>query len=624
MNDDNNVKKQFTVLCTTLFLIVGFSAKSLASNSPATDLDSTLLAIYDQYEAKKYEPALHRCNLLVQKYPLSTAAQDLKVSLLLAMRKPVGGDYAKATALPCKTAMDFFMAGVLDLISRQYQKSLDHLSEAIELNPKEVRFYCARARLLDLRSEQKKVIQDLNKALEIEPKYAPAHRLKAFMFRRAGNSNAALTEINDAIALSPMPVDYWSRATIYGSMKKFDMALKDWNEYVKTDPSAEAYTGRAAVLLKNGKLKEGLYDLDKAVGLAPKWYLPHRLRAEAYLALQEPAKAVKDLEVMQKYVRETERIGGKQSLVDRQSELTREELIKTQQISYEVHSRLGNLHAAAGDLEELLKISPHDKWALSRLQNKTEKVGPGVQAGKSDGGILSTTDDLSKSGNEKAAREANEHLFKARQYDRTYEVDKALIEYSKAIAINPTLYAAYYDRAWLYQQDNQIDNAIADYQRAATLTKDPSEVLHQLAKLQFKLKHYTQTIAICSQCLQKNPSDIGVLSLRAESKLKIGLAHDALADAEAALKLSPSSMGLLASRASINLSLHENRKAIADLDRALAVEPEKRDWLKMRAEALEKCGEKALAARDLATIKSLDEGTFGTAPFRAELRGSKN
>jgi tetratricopeptide (TPR) repeat protein len=395
MDDDNNVKKQIAVLCTTLFLIVGFSTKSLAGNSPsspAIDLDSTLLAIYDQYEAEKYEPALHRCNLLVQKYPLSTAAQDLKVSLLLATRKPVDGACAKATALPCKTAMDFFMAGLLDLISRQYQKSLDRLSKAIELNPEEVRFYCARARLLDLQSEQKRVIQDLNKALEIEPKYAPAHRLKAFIFRRAGNSNAALTEINYVIALSPMPADYWSRATIYGSMKKFDLALKDWNEYVKSDPSTEAYTGRAALLLKNGKLKEGLYDLDKAVGLSPKWYLPHRLRAEACLALQEPAKAVKDVEVMQNYVRDTERIGGKQTVKDRQSELSREELIKAQQISYEVHSRLGNLHAAAGDLEELLKISPHDKWALSHLQNKTEKVGRDVQADKSNGGILSTTD----------------------------------------------------------------------------------------------------------------------------------------------------------------------------------------------------------------------------------------
>jgi tetratricopeptide (TPR) repeat protein len=489
--ETRNLKKQLAFGTLLSFAagitITSLSSRALASDNASSELESSLNAVYDQREDRKYDEALRSSNALVRKYPNSVAAQDLQTLLLMDKGKVNTEVFSKAIARPGKTAMDLFLISRLEEAEHNYDESMTAVTKAIELNPKNARFYVARSLLFSVQLDQKSAIADLNKALELDPKSAQAHRAKAFNARRAGNQTSALSEINQAIALSPQPDDYWLRATIYGSMKQTSLALKDWEHVLSIKQSAYGYSGRAALLLRCGKFKEGLVDLNKACLLEPDNYLAHRLRAEAYLAEKDPASANKDIQALHKYV---DRLPLKNANRVSMPLLTMPEQTKLWQVCYEVHSQLGDWGAAKANLNQILKEFPGDQWALSRLSQATKLVGSNANPSHLNGDLNTKgTVDAREINDHKSPTHskeqvdlasANDHLRRAKNFNRAMEVDKSLAEYAKAIAINPNLYEAYYDRGLIYREDLQFDKALVEFRKASTLTKDPIEALHRI------------------------------------------------------------------------------------------------------------------------------------------------
>jgi tetratricopeptide (TPR) repeat protein len=632
--ETRNLKKQLAFGTLLSFAagitITSLSSRALASDNASSELESSLNAVYDQREDRKYDEALRSSNALVRKYPNSVAAQDLQTLLLMDKGKVNTEVFSKAIARPGKTAMDLFLISRLEEAEHNYDESMTAVTKAIELNPKNARFYVARSLLFSVQLDQKSAIADLNKALELDPKSAQAHRAKAFNARRAGNQTSALSEINQAIALSPQPDDYWLRATIYGSMKQTSLALKDWEHVLSIKQSAYGYSGRAALLLRCGKFKEGLVDLNKACLLEPDNYLAHRLRAEAYLAEKDPASANKDIQALHKYV---DRLPLKNANRVSMPLLTMPEQTKLWQVCYEVHSQLGDWGAAKANLNQILKEFPGDQWALSRLSQATKLVGSNANPSHLNGDLNTKgTVDAREINDHKSPTHskeqvdlasANDHLRRAKNFNRAMEVDKSLAEYAKAIAINPNLYEAYYDRGLIYREDLQFDKALVEFRKASTLTKDPIEALHRIVLIYMKQNKFDKAVEVCSEILKLDPDDGEALEHRSESNLLLGFAEKALSDIEKVMQKHPGVPRLLADRAQARMALHKDREAVDDLNQAVAIDPGKVEWLKLRAKAFDKCGEKKLAAIDREKIKASNQSLFEEFPFQAELRERK-
>jgi tetratricopeptide (TPR) repeat protein len=62
-------------------------------------------------------------------------------------------------------------------------------------------------------------------------------------------------------------------------------------------------------------------------------------------------------------------------------------------------------------------------------------------------------------------------------YYELRELDNALLDYDRAIALSPDQYRPYFNRALLYTSRNEFDKALKDYNKALDIAPDTSDIL---------------------------------------------------------------------------------------------------------------------------------------------------
>ena len=79
----------------------------------------------------------------------------------------------------------------------------------------------------------------------------------------------ALDDYNRAIEIDPQNTDaYNNRASLYGELKKYDLALADFNQVLKIDPNyPNAYLGKGLVSISLQQKQQGIKDLETAAQL---------------------------------------------------------------------------------------------------------------------------------------------------------------------------------------------------------------------------------------------------------------------------------------------------------------------------------------------------------------------
>ena len=72
-------------------------------------------------------------------------------------------------------------------------------------------------------------------------------------------------------------------------------------------------------------------------------------------------------------------------------------------------------------------------------------------------------------------------------YDDKRQTDKAIADYTRAIAANPKYDAAYYNRSYAYERKGRLPEAYHDMEKAVQLEPDDSDFQQRLTYLQSKL-----------------------------------------------------------------------------------------------------------------------------------------
>ena len=135
-------------------------------------------------------------------------------------------------------------------------------------------------------------------------KQALAHLNRGDLYRRLGKSVKAVAEfqtvvsfLSDAIELNPNDSRlYTLRGAAYSRLDCLEAAIADLDEAIRRAPEiAKSYRHRGEVLYKQQRHTAAIADFDKGLSIDTRNPIIVRLRAAAYEALGEVARAAEDL-----------------------------------------------------------------------------------------------------------------------------------------------------------------------------------------------------------------------------------------------------------------------------------------------------------------------------------------
>jgi tetratricopeptide (TPR) repeat protein len=156
-------------------------------------------------------------------------------------------------------------------------------------------------------------------------------------------------------------------------------------------------------------------------------------------------------------------------------------------------------------------------------------------------------------------------------YDSKGNDDRAIADYDKALEINPTDAHALGNRGLAYYHKGDLDRSLADLDRA--IAADPNQANHRSNRGQTRVAKgdFDGAIADYDKAIELNPKLADAYMGRGWTYLRKGRAAQGLPDAEKSVQLRPDA-GTLDVRGRIFEALGRKQEAIADYRRALAMD----------------------------------------------------
>ena len=125
-------------------------------------------------------------------------------------------------------AQEKFEEGMADFVNHNYGRSIDLLSQAIELNPRFTLALKSRGAAYLKLDKVQEAIADMNTVIEMAPDNARAFHMRGLAHDKSGEFNKALEDFNQALELNPnYGAVYYSRANLHSKLGHTDEAAED-------------------------------------------------------------------------------------------------------------------------------------------------------------------------------------------------------------------------------------------------------------------------------------------------------------------------------------------------------------------------------------------------------------
>lgn len=353
-------------------------------------------------------------------------------------------------------------------------------------------------------------IDDYTAAIKLAPTRGVLYLQRGLARIEEGLFDLALTDLDKAL-------DYDKpnglailicRGKAHFGLKNYAKALDDFNSAIKSDPKASlAFIGRAEAYLALGEDDKSLHDLEQALKLDPMQPHAYFLRAQVFKRKNMKDQAIEDLhkavELDKAYLAKDKelsvgrtdtgdnlaeiiKLNGKHSematkLIGRGLDLERAgdhlsaikefteailaspDSLEAYKWRAELYMSMSSFELARDDLSRAIEITPAD----ARLHALRAKAN--LELGSCDESIkdYSRAIDLS-------AGAAPASLYEARGlvYSRHGDSEKAIADFSKAIAAEPTSSGAYLDRGLEHIVQKNYSAAIEDFTASIKNGKD--------------------------------------------------------------------------------------------------------------------------------------------------------
>jgi tetratricopeptide (TPR) repeat protein len=153
------------------------------------------------------------------------------------------------------------------------------------------------------------------------------------------------------------------------------------------------------------------------------------------------------------------------------------------------------------------------------------------------------------------------------------EYQRAVDDFTGAIALMPGEPVVYYERANTYRFLHQEERALQDYSEAIKLAPDYWEALGDRGITLVALGRYPQAVADLTRVIEYDPAGSYAYSDRAVAYESMGLDELAIADLTTSFKTQPDAWMRYAHRGNIYFRKREYERALADYDQALMFNP---------------------------------------------------
>ena len=307
-----------------------------------------------------------------------------------------------------------FFKGLTCHSRKQYDKAIEHYSEALRQNPRIVAAYTNRGVAYSDKGDFDRAIKDCNKAIDIDPDYAEAYINRGAAYSGKGDYDRAIADYTKAIELNPDFAEaYNNRGAAYQRKGDYDRAIRDCNKAIDIDSNyAEAYNNRGAVYIGKGDIDRAIADYTKVIELNPDYAMAYYNRGV-------------------------------------------------------VCQHQGDFDLAIDDCTKAIELNPDYADAYYYR----------AMAYGSKGDFDLAIDDHTKA-IELSPDYAEAYYYRAMAYHVKDDINRAIKDCTKAIELNPDYAEAYYYRAIAYHDKGDFDLAIDDFTKAIELNPDYAEAYY--------------------------------------------------------------------------------------------------------------------------------------------------
>ena len=160
----------------------------------------------------------------------------------------------------------------------------------------------------------------------------------------------------------------------------------------------------------------------------------------------------------------------------------------------------------------------------------------------------------------------NVHLYRS-------DYDLALVDYDKAIELDPEYATAYNNRGIAYRHLGEYEKALADYGKAIELDPEYAYAYNNRGNTYGDLGEHEKALADYSKAIELDPEFARAYNNRGNTYEDLGEYEQAIADYSKAIELDPGGAAAYNNRGNAYRHLGEYEKAIADYGKAIELDP---------------------------------------------------
>jgi len=178
-----------------------------------------------------------------------------------------------------------------------YAEAIMYFTLAIKLDPSLLDAYLNRGDLYTLLKKDTLAIEDYTSVILLDPTRANVYLSRSTSYYELKKYNEAIEDCNKAIGISPNYVDaYIMRANLKNLNKDYDGAIADYSQLIKIDPEDKYTYYQFRGIAKSGKLDHAgaIADLTTCISLNPNDVDLYTERARSYLLLSDYKSGIAD------------------------------------------------------------------------------------------------------------------------------------------------------------------------------------------------------------------------------------------------------------------------------------------------------------------------------------------
>ncbi|BAY37666.1 tetratricopeptide repeat protein [Nostoc sp. NIES-2111] len=359
--------------------------------------------------------------------------------------------------------------------SKQPEKALVAIKEAIELQPKNPNLYNSKSQLLSNLEKYPEAEVAINKAIGINPRVI-FYMTRSNIYAKQKKWELTLADLSKAIDISPHFYEaYFLRGSLYYNQKTWDLSLADFSKLIDIDSqySLLAYIVRSDIYSKQKKWELALADLNKVITLEPRAVLAYIVRSDIYSKQKKWELALADL--------------NKAIII--------------------------NPHSAKAYATRGLIYFQQKKWELALADlNKAIIINPQLAESYATRGLIY----FQKKKWELALADLNKAIILNPQFAEAYATrgliyfqqkkwELALADLNKAIILNPQFAGAYLTRGLIHYQQKKWELALADLNKAITPDLQSAELYAVRGSIYSEQKKWELALADLNKAITLNP-----------------------------------------------------------------------------------------------------------------------